>query len=90
VQDLPVVMPFFPGMQIAGLVLLTAVLVTMGLDKEVWRISWIVGVPWLVFVSVIYFILKARRAPDSSATTALEGDSAKIPVGARAHEPGIV
>ena len=33
---------------------------TMGLDKETWRISWIVGIPWLVFISVVYFILKAR------------------------------
>jgi AAT family amino acid transporter len=61
VEDLPVRMPFFPGMQIAGLALLVAVLITMGLDKEVWRISWIVGVPWLVLVSVGYFIWKARR-----------------------------
>ena len=50
-----------------------AVLVTMGLDKEVWRISWIVGVPWLVFVSVIYLIMKARRAPDTSATKMPDG-----------------
>ena len=26
---------------------LVAVLITMGLDKEVWGISWIVGVPWI-------------------------------------------
>src|SRR6266478_9267716 len=58
--DLPVRMPWFPVVQIAGLTLLCAVLVTMGLDKETWRISWIVGVPWLALVSVAYFILKAR------------------------------
>jgi L-asparagine transporter-like permease len=58
--DLPVRMPWFPVMQIAGLTLLCAVLVTMGLDKETWRISWIVGVPWLGLISVVYFILKAR------------------------------
>jgi L-asparagine transporter-like permease len=58
--DLPVRMPWFPFIQIAGLTLLCAVLVTMGLDKETWRISWIVGVPWLVLISVVYFILKAR------------------------------
>jgi AAT family amino acid transporter len=58
--DLPVRMPFFPVIQIAGLALLCAVLVTMGLDKETWRISWIVGVPWLALVSVAYFILKAQ------------------------------
>jgi L-asparagine transporter-like permease len=70
VEDLPVVMPFFPGMQIAGLALLVAVLITMGLDKDVWSISWIVGVPWLVFISLVYFIMKARRARNSRAMTA--------------------
>ena len=59
--DLPVRMPLFPVIQIAGLALLCAVLVTMGLDKEIWRISWIVGVPWLALISVVYFLLKARR-----------------------------
>jgi hypothetical protein len=34
----------------------------MGLDKEIWRISWIVGVPWLALISVMYFLLKARGA----------------------------
>jgi L-asparagine transporter-like permease len=55
-------MPWFPAIQIAGLALLCAVLVTMGLDKETWRISWIVGVPWLAVISIVYFILKARGA----------------------------
>jgi len=55
-------MPWFPLVQIAGLALLCAVLVTMGLDKETWRISWIVGVPWLAFVSAMYFVAKARKA----------------------------
>jgi L-asparagine transporter-like permease len=59
-QDLLVRMPLFPVIQIAGLALLCAVLVTMGLDKETWRISWIVGVPWLALVSAAYFVLKAR------------------------------
>jgi L-asparagine transporter-like permease len=60
--NLPVRMPLFPVIQFAGLALLCAVLVTMGLDKEIWRISWIVGVPWLALISVMYFLLKARRA----------------------------
>ena len=60
--DLPVRMPWFPGVQIAGLMLLCAVLITMGLDKETWRISWLVGVPWLAAISAVYFILKARRS----------------------------
>ena len=57
---LPVRMPWFPVIQIAGLALLCAVLITMGLDKETWRISWIVGVPWLVLITAVYFVLKAR------------------------------
>jgi L-asparagine transporter-like permease len=48
-------------MQIAGLALLVAVLITMGLDREVWDVSWIVGVPWLVLVSIGYFVSKAHR-----------------------------
>jgi AAT family amino acid transporter len=60
VDTLPVRMPWFPVIQIAGLTLLCAVLITMGLDKDTWRISWIVGVPWLALITVVYFVLKAR------------------------------
>jgi len=60
--DLPVRTPGFPVVQIVGLLLLCAVLVTMGLDKETWQISWIVGVPWLLLVSAGYFIMRSRRA----------------------------
>jgi L-asparagine transporter-like permease len=66
--DLPVRTPGFPVVQVAGLLLLCAVLVTMGLDKETWRISWIVGIPWLLLLSAVYFFMKARRA--RSAATA--------------------
>ena len=59
--DLKVRAPLFPAMQIAGLALLLAVLVTMGLDKD-WNISWIVGVPWLILLSAAYFVVK-RTAP---------------------------
>ena len=60
--DLPVRMPGFPAVQIAGLTLLVAVLVTMGIASE-WRISWLVGIPWLALLSAAYFIVKrARRA----------------------------
>ena len=58
--DLPVRMPLFPAMQLAGLALLAAVLVTMGLDTAFWNVSWIVGVPWLALLSAAYFIWKAR------------------------------
>ena len=58
VEDLPVRMPLFPCMQIAGIVLLVAVLITMGLDREVWYVSWLVGVPWLLLVSAGYFLTR--------------------------------
>ena len=62
--DLPVRMPFFPVMQIAGLVILSAILITMAFDPD-WRLSWIVGVPWLALLTAAYFIwrkLAAKRA----------------------------
>jgi amino acid transporter, AAT family len=65
--DLPVRTPGFPVVQILGLLLLCAVLVTMGLDQETWQISWIVGIPWLVLLSFGYFITKARRARKAAA-----------------------
>ena len=61
-NHLPVRMPFFPWMQLAGLALLFAVLITMGLDTEFWNISWIVGVPWLALISIAYFIKRGRIA----------------------------
>ena len=61
-QVLPVRMPFFPVMQIAGLGLLAALLVTMGLDKD-WNVSWIVGVPWLILLTIAYFIWKRSALP---------------------------
>lgn len=64
---LPVRMPFFPGMQIAGLVLLSALLITMALDPD-WRLSWIVGVPWLGILSAAYFIWKKTVSPSAAAT----------------------
>jgi amino acid transporter, AAT family len=59
-SELAVRMPFFPVMQIIGLALLGALLVTMGLDPA-WNISWIVGVPWLALLTAAYFTWKARQ-----------------------------
>ena len=59
--DLEVRMPLFPALQIAGLALLVALLVTMGLDPD-WHLSWIVGVPWLLLLTVGYFIWKQVAA----------------------------
>jgi len=52
--------PFFPYLQIIGLCLLGAIVITMGLDPA-WNLSWIVGVPWLLLITGIYFVWKARR-----------------------------
>jgi L-asparagine transporter-like permease len=68
--DLVVRMPLFPALQIAGLGLLAALLVTMGLDPD-WNISWIVGVPWLILLTLGYFIWKRVVA-----TRTLEGTAA--------------
>jgi len=62
-KDLKVRMPFFPAMQILGLILLAALLITMGLDTEFWNLSWIVGVPWLAGLSIVYYIWKVRGRP---------------------------
>jgi amino acid transporter, AAT family len=59
--ELPVRMPWFPWMQLIALALLVAILVTMGWDREFWRVSWIVGVPWLVLLSIAYFVWRSRR-----------------------------
>jgi len=61
-RPLPVRMPLFPWMQIAGLGLLIGILITMGLDTEFWNISWIVGVPWMILITAAYFVWKRRRA----------------------------
>lgn len=74
VEELPVRMPFFPVMQFAGIALLLAVLITMGLDTEFWNISWIVGVPWLILVSAAYFIWKAKRRSVPVAAVVPEAD----------------
>lgn len=58
VADLVVHMPWFPWMQLAGIALLVAVLVTMGLDDD-WSTSWKCGVPWLALLSTVYFIGRA-------------------------------
>ena len=60
--SLPVRMPLFPYMQLAGLGLLVAILITMGLDTDFWNISWIVGVPWLLLITAAYFVWKRRSA----------------------------
>lgn len=59
-SELPVRMPLFPWMQYAGLLMLAAILVTMGLDENLY-VSWLYGVPWLILISATYFIWKMRH-----------------------------
>lgn len=52
-QPLSVRMPGYPYTTIIGLCSLLGVLITMGFVKEL-RAAWIAGVPWLLFLSVVY------------------------------------
>lgn len=56
---LPVRMPFFPWLQYAGLAMLAAVLVTLGLDPTL-QVSWVYGVPWVALLSLVYFARRTR------------------------------
>jgi len=47
-------------------------------------------VPWLMFVSVVYFIMKARRAGNCPAPDAIQADLAGAPLGVEARKPGTV
>ena len=53
--DLPVRMPFFPYAQILGLVLLTAITVTMAIHAD-WQVAVFAGGPWLVVIVIAYFV----------------------------------
>ena len=48
------------GRDVIGLGLMIALAVTMGFDKD-WNQSWIVGVPWLILLTIAYFIWKRAR-----------------------------
>lgn len=53
--------PLAPYLQWAALVLLIAVLVTMGLDTDFWNIAIIVGIPWVVLLSLAYAVTRWRQ-----------------------------
>jgi amino acid transporter, AAT family len=69
--ELPVRAPFVPFLQVVAIGLLAAILVTMGLDRDFWNVAWIVGVPWLVLVTIAYFVWRRRqpRSPQGSSRT---------------------
>jgi AAT family amino acid transporter len=64
---LPIRMPLFPWMQYAGLLMLAGILITMGLDSNLY-VSWVYGVPWIVLLSVAYLFWKARNRPQAATT----------------------
>jgi L-asparagine transporter-like permease len=69
-EDLPVRMPLFPWLQYAGLLMLAAILVTMGLDRNFFYVSWLVGVPWVILISAAYVVWKANQSrPDAAGQT---------------------
>lgn len=53
--------PFFPYAQYLGLALLSAILITMAFDHKFWNIAWIVGVPWVLLLLLIYWYRRERR-----------------------------
>jgi amino acid transporter, AAT family len=68
--------PFSPYLQIAGLGLLIAILITMGLDTEFWNIAIIVGVPWVILVLACYAFVRGRRARRAAAQATSSSASA--------------
>jgi AAT family amino acid transporter len=79
--ELPVRMPLFPWMQYAGLLMLAAVLVTMGFDANLYM-SWVLGVPWLILISVAYLFWRARHRLPPQGDGAARGNgwvSAELP-----------
>jgi amino acid transporter, AAT family len=53
--------PLAPYLQWLALGLLVAVLVTMALDTDFWNVAVIVGVPWVVLLSVFYAVTRRRQ-----------------------------
>jgi L-asparagine transporter-like permease len=47
-------------MQYAGLAMLAAILITMGLDSNL-DVSWLYGVPWVALISLVYFVRRGLR-----------------------------
>jgi L-asparagine transporter-like permease len=53
--------PLAPYLQWVALGVLIAVLVTMALDTEFWNIAIIVGVPWVLILSVVYAATRRQQ-----------------------------
>ena len=64
VAELVVKAPFFPYPQILAIALLVAILVTMAFDTKFWNVAWIVGVPWIIVLTLLYYWSRASRKDD--------------------------
>jgi amino acid transporter, AAT family len=60
IAELPFRAPFYPYLPILGAATLTAILVTMLINPD-WRFAWEAGVPFLVFLLIVYFIVYGLR-----------------------------
>ncbi|MFJ7724541.1 amino acid permease [Neobacillus sp. NPDC097160] len=60
-EPLPVKAPLFPLLQWIGIILLSAILITMAFSSD-FRVAWLVGVPFIIIVSII-FILRRKTIP---------------------------
>lgn len=58
--ELPFRAPRYPYLPILGAATLNAILVTMLINPD-WRFAWEAGVPFLVFLLIVYFIVYGLR-----------------------------
>lgn len=54
-EPLPVKAPMFPVLQWIGILLLSAILITMAFSPD-FRVAWIVGVPFIIIISISYLL----------------------------------
>jgi L-asparagine transporter-like permease len=52
---LPIKAPLFPVLQWIGIILLSAILITMAFSPD-FRVAWIVGVPFILIISLSFFL----------------------------------
>lgn len=57
--------PFSPWLQLLGIALLGAVLVTMAFEPS-WRFAWYVGPPYIIFLFAVYWVFYRKRKPEAA------------------------
>jgi AAT family amino acid transporter len=58
---LPIKAPLFPVLQWIGIILLSAILITMAFSPD-FRVAWIVGVPFIVIISIAFLFRRKSLA----------------------------